>query len=132
MENVCPHCSPKHYFDERAASEKTIYFCECCNSGKIVFPPLTQTSLFLKELFTRTYPMQRQFRQNIGRYSYMIWMTFMKAKWGDKPPELSTLHTTVIVHSKRLHLFFPLQPPPKLPPSFMSVYFHDPYPDYEE
>lgn len=39
-EHVCEHCSAKHYYYERVITSKDIGFYECCNSGKVISPPL--------------------------------------------------------------------------------------------
>lgn len=59
-------------------------------------------------------------------YNNMLAVTSVNAKWDDKAPVLSTLHSTVTVHVQLFDLIGPAQSVLELPLIFMSTYFHEP------
>lgn len=130
MEHFCSHCSSRHYYDEMVVLSTEIRFYECYNSGKVIFAPLRNPLLLVKELLTGQSAIQRQFRQNIRKYNNILSMTSFKENWDDNTSVISTFHVTVTVHGQLFHLIGPEQLLPELPLSFMSINFHDP--DYPE
>lgn len=59
MQNVCPHCAAKHYYDQRIVYSKDIRFSKRCNSGKFVFLPLRDPPDLIKAFPTGQFSLER-------------------------------------------------------------------------
>lgn len=84
MEHVCPHFSTKHYLEPNLVTSKNVRFYKCYNYEKIMFLPLKQPHLLVGELFTGTYPTNRQFKKEsqVKTYACDEVRQAKVARWG--------------------------------------------------
>ncbi|KAI0311386.1 hypothetical protein OF83DRAFT_1068932, partial [Amylostereum chailletii] len=100
-------------------------FGMCCNHGRVDLPPLPDPPDEIRDLYTGTNEMARDFRQFIRQYNCALAFTSLGVEIDHSVNNGRGPYVFKIRGGLR-HLSGPLSPPEGMPPSFSQLYVYDP------
>ncbi|CAG8462544.1 7406_t:CDS:2 [Gigaspora rosea] len=113
---ICIHCEAKKFISEPN--------CFCCNDGKIKLVD-TEMPTVLKNLFTRTDEIGKDFRNNIRAYNNLFAFTSLDFHLDQRFANSKNGIYTFRAQGSMYHAIGPFLPPVEDTPKYLQLYIYD-------
>lgn len=128
MDIECPFCGALHWLDEKLSRSRISspsFGQSCCNSGKILLPPIPDPPLEIQCLFTSSESQAKHFRNEIWKYNRAFSFTSLgvnedhSVNKGRGPPIFR-------IHGELCHWSGALTPSIGQKPKYAQLYVYEP------
>ena len=118
----CQHCHSLKWLGESPSM--------CCNSGKVLLPPLPQPPDTVSRLWQENTVRAKLFRRFARQINNCLALASQRVN--DISGRLGGWTPSVVIQGRLFHMMGPLQAADQAPPTFAQIYVHDPDHEQEE